>query len=55
MTHFADSVHNPLTKSMDALYIKGRELAAGAIRWQGGRMSKPFRPKRGRALSPIYI
>ena len=55
MTHFADSVHNPRTKSMDALYIKGRELAAGAIQWQGGYEMRQTVPPQPRALTLYYI
>ena len=55
MTHFPHSVHNPLTKAMDALYIKGRKLAAGAIQWQGvGRRSRSAPNEGARSLLYIY-
>ena len=55
MTHIAHSVHNPLTKAMDALYIKGRKLAAGAIRRQGvGRRSRSVPTEGAHSLLYIY-
>ena len=55
MTHIVHSVHNPLTKAMDALYIKGRELTAGAIQWQGvGRRSRSVPIEGAHSLLYIY-
>lgn len=47
--------HSPLTKAMDSLYIKGRELAAGAVQWQGvGRRSRSVPNEGARSLLYIY-